>query len=301
LNGLLEHDTVTMTGSGAYDPGRPVAPGASGAPSTDTPGRLEDVVPWAAQGSDAVDWNGAGQHLGAGQNQSFSQNPPVNQSGAQQTGVQYNGAYPNSGGGQGNGAYQDSGSYDEDGYWEATADDGDQDYVTVRRDEVSASRPSAAPDAIGPMIAALVCPVGHANPPTDVACRWCGAPLPQEPVLVPRPALGVLITSLGDVITLDRDVIMGRNPSADFDHGGEERPHVVKLPSADGDISRNHLRVSLDGWHVLVTDLNSTNGTLITLPGRDAQQLRPGEPMPIPPGTVVSLAEGIDFRYKGPE
>jgi hypothetical protein len=99
--------------------------------------------------------------------------------------------------------------------------------------------------------------------------------------------------------------VMGRNPRTDFagagagaEAGGGERPHVVKLPSADGDISRTHLRVTLDGWHVLVTDLNSTNGTLVTLPGRESQQLRPGEPVPIQPGTVVTLADGIDFRYE---
>jgi pSer/pThr/pTyr-binding forkhead associated (FHA) protein len=167
---------------------------------------------------------------------------------------------------------------------------------------------TAAPDRIGPLVAALICPAGHVNPPSGAACQWCGAPLPQDPVLVPRPILGVLRLSLGDVITLDRGVVMGRNPSADFTGphdfggpGGEERPHVVKLPSSDGDISRTHLRVTLDGWHVLVTDLNSTNGTLVTLPGRDPQQLRPGEPVPIQPGTLVTLAEGIDFRYEPSE
>ena len=46
---------------------------------------------------------------------------------------------------------------------------------------------------------------------------------------------------------------------------------------------------------MLVTDLNSTNGTLVTLPGRDPQQLQPA---PIQPGTVVTLADGIDFRYE---
>jgi len=117
--------------------------------------------------------------------------------------------------------------------------------------------------------------------------------------MVSRPPLGVLRLSLGDVITLDRGVIMGRNPRADYPEGSpEERPHVVKLPSGDGDISRTHLKVSLDGWHVLVTDLNSTNGTLVTLPGQETKQLRPGEPMPIQPGTVVFLAEGIEFRYE---
>jgi hypothetical protein len=155
------------------------------------------------------------------------------------------------------------------------------------------------PDRIGPVLPALICPAGHVNPPSGAACRRCGAPLPHDPVPVPRPVLGVLRLSLGGVITLDRGVIMGRNPRADFaGPDGEERPHVVRLPSADGDISRNHVRVDLDGWHVLVTDLNSTNGTLVTLPGRDPQQLRPGEPVPIQPNTVVTLADGIDFRYE---
>jgi hypothetical protein len=156
-----------------------------------------------------------------------------------------------------------------------------------------------APDRIGPTVRALLCPSGHVNPPSSGVCRRCAAPLPQDTVIVPRPVLGVLRLSVGDEITLDRDVVMGRSPRADFTGAdGEERPHVVRLPSADGDISRTHLRVSLDGWHVLVTDLNSTNGTLVSMPGRDPEQLRPGEPTPIQPGTVVTLADGIDFRYE---
>jgi hypothetical protein len=165
-----------------------------------------------------------------------------------------------------------------------------------------------SPDRIGPVVPALLCPNGHVNPPSGAACRRCGAPLPHDPVPVPRPVLGVLRLSLGDVITLDRGVLMGRNPRTDFaaadgfgGSGGGERPHVVKLPTGDGDISRTHLRVTLDGWHVLVTDLNSTNGTLVTPPGRETLQLRPGEPLPIQPGTVVTLADGIDFRYEASE
>jgi pSer/pThr/pTyr-binding forkhead associated (FHA) protein len=92
---------------------------------------------------------------------------------------------------------------------------------------------------------------------------------------------------------------MGRSPRTDYH--GEERPHVVKLPGGDGEISRTHLHVSLDGWHVLVTDLHSTNGTLVVLPGREAEQLRPGEPVPIPPGTMVVLAVDVDFRYEAAE
>jgi hypothetical protein len=169
---------------------------------------------------------------------------------------------------------------------------------TIKRGDLPGPR-TIPPDRIGPVVPALICPNGHVNPPSGAACRQCGAPLPRDPVPVPRPVLGVLRLSLGDVITLDRGVVMGRSPRTDFPGtDGEERPHVVKLPSTDGEVSRTHLRVTLDGWHVLVTDLNSTNGTLVTPPGRDPQQLRPGEPVPIQPGTVVTLAVGIDFRYE---
>jgi FHA domain len=163
-------------------------------------------------------------------------------------------------------------------------------------------RPWTQPHRIGPLVPVLICPVGHLNPPSDADCRQCGAPLPNDAVVAPRPVLGVLRLSTGGVVALDRGVVMGRDPRTDFvGFDGDERPQVVRLPSADGDISRTHVRVTLDGWHVLVTDLNSTNGTLVALPGRDSERLRPGEPVPIKPGTVVTLADGIDFRYEAAE
>ena len=157
-----------------------------------------------------------------------------------------------------------------------------------------------SPDRIGPTVHALLCPSSHVNPPNSSACRLCGVPLPpQDPVTVLRPVLGVLLLSTGDVITLDRGVVMGRSPRTEF--SGGERPHVVKLPSGDGEVSRTHLEVSLDGWHVLVTDLHSTNGTIVVLPGRDPERLRPGEPTPIQPGTLVIVAADVDFRYEAAE
>jgi FHA domain-containing protein len=181
---------------------------------------------------------------------------------------------------------------------DSAAPPGDDTGLTVKRSDLPSppSRP-VLQDRIGPTVHAVLCPGSHPNPPSSASCRMCDAPLPQQdPVTVPRPVLGVLRLSTGDVITLDRGVIMGRNPGTDF--GGGERPHVVKLPSGDGEISRTHLQISLDGWHVLVTDLKSTNGTLVALPGRDPEQLRPNEPLLIQPGTLVTLADGIDFRYE---
>jgi len=90
---------------------------------------------------------------------------------------------------------------------------------------------------------------------------------------------------------------MGRGPSEGRPVGGE-RPHLVRLPSTDNGISRNHLEVLLDGWHVLVTDLNSTNGTEICRPGRGPERLRPDQPTMIDPGTVVSLADDVTFTFE---
>jgi hypothetical protein len=177
----------------------------------------------------------------------------------------------------------------------------EEDELTVKRAD-PAARPESPPSKIGPDVPALICPAGHVNPPSEAACRLCGAALPPDPVIVPRPVLGVLRLSTGDVLTLDREFVLGRNPPADLTGAnGEDGPQVVKLPSSDGQISRAHLRITLSGWHVLVTDLNSTNGTRITLPGRDPEQLPPGAPVPMLPGTVIALAESVDFRFEAPD
>lgn len=90
---------------------------------------------------------------------------------------------------------------------------------------------------------------------------------------------------------------MGRNPKVD-ETPEPQRPHVVRLPSPGHDISRTHVEIRLDGWHVLLTDLNSVNGTVVTPPWQEPQRLRPNEAVPIEPGTVVSLADEVTFRYE---
>lgn len=145
---------------------------------------------------------------------------------------------------------------------------------------------------------AVACAQRHLNPPHVSVCRTCGAPVDgQAPTLTPRPPLGVLQLSTGDLITLDRGVLMGRAPTP-ADGADSDRPHVVRLASPSGDISRNHVEVRLADWTVLVADLGSTNGTTVTVHGKPPQRLRPHEPVAIEPGTVVSLADEITFRFE---
>lgn len=153
------------------------------------------------------------------------------------------------------------------------------------------------PVAPAPTVQATRCPNGHPNPVHLLSCRACQAQIPdQVPVDVPRPVLGTLQVSTGDAIPLDRGVLLGRSPDPDRLVGGE-RPHYVKVPSPGKDISRNHLEVRLDGWQVLVVDLGSTNGTTITPPGLPAKHLKPDQPAPIEPGTVISLSDEVTCTF----
>jgi len=181
----------------------------------------------------------------------------------------------------------------------SAADEIEETERTVKRSAVRSGVPGqpSAPSFLGPTVQAVLCPAGHLNPAHAPACRVCRQSLAvQDPVTVPRPVLGVLKLSTGDIVTLDRGVLLGRSPSAEFDGKGE-RPHVVRLPSPGQDISRTHAEIRIDGWHVLITDLDSTNGTMITVPGEEPRRLRPNDPTMIPPGTLVSLADEVSFEY----
>ncbi len=92
-------------------------------------------------------------------------------------------------------------------------------------------------------------------------------------------------------------MILGRNPRLPAGYSGEQ-PNLVRLADPDKDISSQHLEVTLDYWHVLITDLGSTNGTEVILPGQPPVQLRRDDPMTIEPGTKVVLAGVFDFVYE---
>lgn len=187
---------------------------------------------------------------------------------------------------------------------DAFSQDGpDHDGHTISLAELHAERASAPVDDVGdrggaPMVHAVRCPAGHLNPTHATSCRTCGAAVEeQEHVTVPRPVLGVLRFSDGRAVELDRPLLLGRAPKADGAVGGE-LPQLVTVPSPLKEVSGTHLEVRLEGWQVLVVDRRSTNGTTVSLPGRDPERLRPGEPFPITVGTSVDLAEESQFVFE---
>lgn len=70
------------------------------------------------------------------------------------------------------------------------------------------------------------------------------------------------------------------------------------MASPNNDVSRTHAQVRIDGELVLVTDLNSTNGVLLTEPGQQPRRLHPDEPTPLSSGALVDLGDGVTFELE---
>lgn len=158
-------------------------------------------------------------------------------------------------------------------------------------------RPAHLAHSTAPTVLAVSCPLGHLTPPAAPQCRVCHQRVaPQEPRRVDRPPLGGLRLPTGEVVPLDRGVVLGRKP-APVD-GSTDWPHLVHLPSDHSFVSRQHLQIELDGWDVVARDLDSRGGTTIAAPGRDPQRMRPGDAYVLEAGTVLDMAHVYAVRYE---
>ena len=158
-------------------------------------------------------------------------------------------------------------------------------------------RPSHLSHPTAPTVLAVSCPLGHLTPPASPQCRVCHQRVaPQEPRRVDRPSLGGLRLPTGEVVPLDRGVILGRKPAPAA--GSTDWPHLVHLPADHSFVSRRHLHIELDGWDVVARDLDSRGGTTISFPGREEQRMRPGDAYVLEPGTVLDMAQVYAVRFE---
>jgi hypothetical protein len=151
--------------------------------------------------------------------------------------------------------------------------------------------------ASGPKVLARVCHQGHTNPPTYAICASCGSPLASDAVQAPRPALGRVRISTGEVIELDQSLIIGRQPSVARVQGGA-MPRLVQVASPGGDISRSHVEVRLEGWHVMLCDLKATNGTVLVREGQAPRRLAQGEMAILLNGDIAELGDDISLSFE---
>jgi hypothetical protein len=127
-------------------------------------------------------------------------------------------------------------------------------------------------------------------------------PVPQlEPeaptALLPTVGTGRIRVSTGQVVTLDRTVVIGRRPRAPR-ASGASLPHLVAVESPQQDISRSHLEIRPEGDTVVVIDLHTTNGSTLLRPGNDPVRLHPGEQTLVLSGDVIDLGDGVTVAFE---
>jgi FHA domain len=136
------------------------------------------------------------------------------------------------------------------------------------------------------------CVRAHFNDPAARACRQCGASIDRQPGSFqrrPRPPLGELVLDDGTRIALDGDYVLGREPVLDGEViAGRARP--LRITDPEGTISRAHLRISLVGWQVEISDLGSANGSFLQSPGGQ-HALAPFEPTVVEPGAWIGIGQ----------
>ncbi|CAN5257378.1 hypothetical protein BH09ACT1_BH09ACT1_24050 [soil metagenome] len=115
------------------------------------------------------------------------------------------------------------------------------------------------------------------------------APTAAPPPVVP-PATYRFSINAGRPMDLEVPVIIGRRPSMPRIATG--RPlRLVPVLSPTSEVSSTHLELRQHGTSVVVTDLRSTNGTIVTVPGVAALKLHQGESVVVSAGTLVDIGD----------
>lgn len=163
----------------------------------------------------------------------------------------------------------------------------------------------------------------HLAAATEVPAPIPPAPIPPAPIPMPD-ALGIpgfdpltdpllppppepsgpvarLVFPNGEVVDVDRAVVVGRAPEHGR-FGGDDQTRLVTVPSPHQEISSTHLEVrpgtGADAGSAVVTDLGSTNGTVVAQPGGPAEDLRPGVAVRLLPGATIDLGEGVTIEVR---
>ena len=139
--------------------------------------------------------------------------------------------------------------------------------------------------------------------PPDLVRPPVGIPGQEPAPEVTAAPVARLSLSTGEEVEVDRVVIIGRAPEARR-FTATQRPRLVAVPSPQQEISSTHLEVrpgsGADHGSAVVTDLGSTNGTLLTQPGLPQEPLRPGIPVQLLPGAVIDLGDGLTIAVDRP-
>ncbi len=173
--------------------------------------------------------------------------------------------------------------------------DGDGDLTMMKGDH--GIRPTTIPmvTSVSPRVdpnevLGAYCVAGHFTDSRKITCLFCSGEVDLGkfgPGV--RPAMGRLEFDDGQVVELDRGVLIGRRPTGD-DH------HLISYPG-DMLLSRIHTEVKFVDWDVVVIDRQSANGTSLKYPDGRVVSARPNLETVIENGTTVRLGSTL-FTYR---
>ena len=121
---------------------------------------------------------------------------------------------------------------------------------------------------------------------------------PPAPHVLAQPVARLTFSS-GEVVAVDRAVIVGRAPEARR-FTSTEQPRLITVPSPNQEISSTHLEIrpgaGADHGSAVATDLGSTNGTVLQQPGLPSEDLKPGIAVQLIPGAIIDLGDGVTIQ-----
>jgi hypothetical protein len=133
------------------------------------------------------------------------------------------------------------------------------------------------------------------------------SPQPGIPGQPPAPSItrpvARLVFSSGETVEVDRSTLIGRAPEARR-FPASDQPRLVTVPSPHQEISSTHLEIrpgsGADHGSAVVTDLGSTNGSVLVQPGLPPEDLQPGIAVQLLPGALIDLGDGLTIQVLDP-
>jgi hypothetical protein len=156
--------------------------------------------------------------------------------------------------------------------------------------------PSPTPDALrdedGPTVVRASLPAPPLEERTTVRTSV------EPPTRTPVQTFAFRVRD-GQPYPLDVVHYVGRNPKQPR-IPLKEPVRLFSVASPTKLVSSTHLELRQQGDSVVVTDLRSTNGTSVILPGRDWQRLRADQGIAVIPGTFIDIGDGVVLEILPP-
>jgi hypothetical protein len=122
------------------------------------------------------------------------------------------------------------------------------------------------------------------------------------PAVTSRPVARLVISD-GQRVEVDRVIVLGRAPMASR-FSETDRPTLVRVSSPNQEVSSSHVEIrpgsGADHGTAVITDLGSTNGTVVAQPGLEPDDLQPGVSVQLIPGAIIDLGDGVTIQVVRP-